>query len=124
MFKTDRGLLEQIIHSILHNSVQHTPAHTKIGINVENKSDQCHISIQDNGPGIPATEAENVFQKFYRLSNSKTGGTGLGLSIAKGFTEALGGTIKLDKKFEKGVNFIIQIPAQTSAITDMEHEQG
>jgi len=124
LFKTDRGLLEQILHSILHNSVQHTPSHTKIRIHVLNKSDHCHISIQDSGPGIPATEAANVFQKFYRLSNSRTGGTGLGLSIAKGFTEALGGTIKLDEKFEKGVNFIINIPAQTSVITDMEHEQG
>ena len=47
--------------------------------------------------GFPEEEIENVFDKFYRLKNSKAGGTGLGLSIVKGFTEALNGNVNLEK---------------------------
>jgi two-component system sensor histidine kinase KdpD len=109
LFKTDRGLLEQILHSIIQNALQHTPEDSTITITVQDKDGLCLITISDNGPGLPEEELELVFQKFYRVSDSGTGGTGLGLSIAKGFTEALNGT---------------RIPASTSAIMEYEHEPG
>jgi two-component system sensor histidine kinase KdpD len=124
LFKTDRGLLEQILHSIIQNALQHTPEDSTITITVQDKDGLCLITISDNGPGLPEEELELVFQKFYRVSDSGTGGTGLGLSIAKGFTEALNGTLKLENLKSGGAKFSIRIPASTSAIMEYEHEPG
>jgi len=74
------------------------------------------LTVEDNGPGFPKNEIENVFEKFYRLKNSATGGTGLGLSIVKGFIEAHNGTIKLTNIQAGGARFTIEIPAETSYI--------
>ena len=56
------------------------------------------MAVEDNGPGFPENEISHVFDKFYRLKNSKTGGTGLGLSIVKGFVESMNGNIILEGK--------------------------
>lgn len=124
LFKIDRGLLEQILHSVIHNAIQHTPAGSTVRISIKEKDKQCQIMISDNGPGLPADQMELVFQKFYRAPETRTGGTGLGLSIAKGFTEALNGTIKLENLKTGGARFSIRIPATAATITELEHEPG
>ncbi len=63
-----------------------------------------------------------VFEKFYRLPNSKAGGSGLGLSIVKGFVEAQQGTIALSKNQNGGATFTIKIPAATSYINNLNNE--
>ena len=80
------------------------------------------IIIEDNGRGFPANEIDFVFDKFYRLKNSKPGGTGLGLSIVKGFTEAMNGSIQLQNKITGGAKFIINIPAETSYLKNLKNE--
>jgi two-component system sensor histidine kinase KdpD len=80
------------------------------------------LIIDDNGGGFPEDEIALVFDKFYRLKNSKAGGTGLGLSIARGFTEALGGSISLQNKHEGGARFTIEIPAETSYLKNLKNE--
>jgi two-component system sensor histidine kinase KdpD len=122
LFKIDRGLMEQILYNIIHNALQHTPQKTVIKIETKNINNQCSISISDNGKGFPENEIEFVFDKFYRLFDSATGGTGLGLSIVKGFTESVGGTIKLENQKKGGAKFTIVVPSQTSSIRQLEHE--
>ena len=65
---------------------------------------------------------QNVFDKFYRLKDAKTGGTGLGLSIVKGFTEAMGGSITLSNVTTGGAKFTIDIPAETSYLKNLKNE--
>lgn len=122
LFKVDRGLLEQVLHNILHNALQHSPYGTTVDIKVENIPNNCKITIEDNGNGFPENEIDLVFDKFYRLKNSVTGGTGLGLSIAKGFTESMGGILKLETKRIGGAKFTIIIPSETSSINHLENE--
>lgn len=122
LFKLDRGLIEQVLYNIIHNALQYTPIQTTIAIQVEKKDAKCRIIITDTGKGFPENEINAVFNKFYRLSNTATGGTGLGLSIAKGFVEALGGTIHLKNQPEGGAKFTIEIPAAASDINNLEHE--
>ena len=72
------------------------------------------ISVTDNGPGIPESELERVFEPFYRLEKSRsreTGGTGLGLSIARTIVQAHGGTIKLANLSTGGLVVTLEIPA-------------
>jgi two-component system sensor histidine kinase KdpD len=116
LFRLDRGLLQQVLHNIIHNAVQHTPAGTIIRLEAEHVKAFCRITISDNGPGFPEDSIHSVFEKFFRLPQSRTGGTGLGLSIAKGFTEAHKGTISLENLPQGGAKFTILIPAEASTI--------
>jgi len=116
LFYLDRGLLEQVLHNIIHNAVQHTPAGSTIHISAVPGAESCIITISDNGKGFPEEEIGHVFEKFYRLPHSSTGGTGLGLSIAKGYVEAHGGTLSLKNAPGGGAEFTILIPAELSSI--------
>ncbi|MFV8376023.1 ATP-binding protein [Flavobacterium sp. LB1P62] len=132
LFKLDYGLMEQIIYNLVFNASQYTPKGAKIEIKVQYNPDidfeynpdkliPCVITISDDGSGFPEAEIDKVFDKFYRLHNSKTGGTGLGLSIVKGFVEAQNGKITLENKEEGGSAFKIYFPTlvmNTAAISN------
>jgi two-component system sensor histidine kinase KdpD len=132
LFKLDYGLTQQIIYNLVFNASQYTPKGAKIEIKVVYNVDAdfeynpdklfpCVITIADDGIGFPEEEIDKVFDKFYRLQNSKTGGTGLGLSIVKGFVEAQHGKITLENKEEGGSIFKINFPAlvmNTAAISN------
>ncbi len=122
LFKLDKGMLEQIIYNLLNNAAQYTPEGSRIEIMAMCYADIMQIIIEDNGNGFPEEEIKNVFDKFYRLKGAKTGGTGLGLSIVKGYTEAMGGTVRLENINPKGARFTINIPAKTSYLKNLKNE--
>jgi two-component system sensor histidine kinase KdpD len=122
LFKIDKGMLEQVIYNLIYNATLYTDGKTDIYITAACYTDILEIVVEDNGPGFPVDEMDKVFNKFYRLKNTKTGGTGLGLSIVKGFTEALGGRVILQNKPLGGAQFTLQIPAETSYLKNLKHE--
>lgn len=122
LFKLDGGLIEQVIHNIVYNALLYTPQSTKILITPSNNAGNCIIEIEDNGTGFPESELPYVFDKFYRVPNTKAGGSGLGLSIAKGFTEAHNGTIVLENNKISGAKFTIVIPAKTTFLNEFKNE--
>ena len=81
------------------------------------------LVVTDEGNGFPEEEINFVFDKFYRLKNSKPGGSGLGLSIVRGFVEAQNGIITLENQPERGSKFTIQIRTEVSNLNDIENEQ-
>jgi two-component system, OmpR family, sensor histidine kinase KdpD len=122
LFKLDGGLVEQIIHNLIHNAIQHTPENSIIKIEIGNSKTNCIIQISDNGNGFPMDEIDFVFDKFYRVNNTATGGTGLGLSIVKGFTEAMNGKVYIENLVKGGAKFNIEIPCEFSQNKDWENE--
>ncbi len=112
--KIDSGLIEQVLYNLIQNAITYIPKEGAIKINASYKNNQLIFLIEDNGPGFPENEILNVFDKFYRLKNTKAGGTGLGLSIVKGFVEAHKGKIILENKQEGGAKFTITIPCEIS----------
>ncbi|HWN94922.1 MAG TPA: ATP-binding protein [Methylomirabilota bacterium] len=71
------------------------------------------MSVADHGPGIPASEHEKIFERFYRLGSElrrETPGVGIGLSIVKHVVEAHGGQIRVESEMEKGSRFTIELP--------------
>lgn len=122
LFKIDKGMLEQVLYNIINNACLYTPPTGKIEVVAMNYADVMKIIIEDNGKGFPDNEINEVFNKFYRLRNTKTGGTGLGLSIVKGFVEAMGGTVQLENKVSGGARFSISIPAETSYLKNLKNE--
>lgn len=126
LFKIDFGLMQQVLNNLLSNAAAYTPEKSTITIHAGVKKgspiENLVITIEDNGVGFPNDEIEKVFDKFYRLKNSKTGGTGLGLSIVKGYIEAHSGNIKLTNKASGGAIFTIDIPSETSYINNQKNE--
>ena len=114
LFKLDKGMLEQILYNLLNNAAIYTSHTCCIGISATFYADVLEIVVEDNGPGFPKDEINNVFEKFYRLRNSAAGGTGLGLSIVKGFVEAQKGSISLENMDTGGAKFTIAIKGETS----------
>jgi two-component system sensor histidine kinase KdpD len=124
LIKLDDGLLEQILYNLLNNALQYTPKGSFIDIllslvnnnDINNNFATCKIIVKDNGNGFPNNEIDKVFDKFYRLQNTKTGGTGLGLSIVKGFVEAMQGEISLQNVVKDdvicGAEFTILLPIE------------
>ena len=121
LFKLDKGMFEQIVYNLINNASQYSHAESLIKVSATSYVDLLEVIIEDNGPGFPKEEIDKVFEKFYRLKNSKTGGTGLGLSIVKGFVEALGGSILLENVPGGGAKFTVIIKAQTSLLK-VDHE--
>lgn len=126
LVKLDFGLMQQTLNNLLTNAAVYTPEGSTILINVniykKGTSETLFISVDDNGKGFPTNEMGLVFEKFYRLKNSKAGGTGLGLSIVKGFVEAHNGNITVANNKAGGASFTIEIPAETSYLNNQKNE--
>jgi len=74
------------------------------------------VTVEDDGPGIPPDEMENVFRPFYRVEHSRsrdTGGTGLGLSVARAVFRAHGGDVTLANRPEGGLRATVTLPRQS-----------
>ena len=84
-----------------------------IAVNLESVGNKVEVTVDDDGPGIPADKREDVFKAFYRLDDSRnkeTGGVGLGLSIAKDIVTSHGGKIELQDSPMGGLRVLISIP--------------
>ena len=112
-FFADRRLIKQMLRAILDNSIKFTPAGGKIDFLYEKDEKNIIITITDTGIGIPASEKEFVFDRFYRVDKARarvSGGNGLGLSIAKWIVDAHDGEISIESTIDKGTSFRIALP--------------
>jgi two-component system sensor histidine kinase KdpD len=110
LVRLDYGLMEQVLYNLLFNAALYTPEGSWIRISAECFDELLVIIVEDDGPGFPEEEIDKVFDKFYRLKDSRIGGSGLGLSIVKGFVEAHNGTIALTNRPSGGARFLISLP--------------
>lgn len=110
--RADPVMLQQIFYNVLENSLRYAPPAAPIKIKAYSEEGSLTVEISDEGPGIPAGEIKQVFQRFYRAKSvSAVEGSGLGLSIAKGFTEAFGGHIRAaGGEAGRGTTIIISLP--------------
>lgn len=84
----DKELLTQLLANILENAIRHTPAGTRIELQLDARGGQVVLLVADNGPGVPAEARSRLFDRFYRLEGSRTTpGSGLGLSLAKAIAD-------------------------------------
>ena len=110
-------MLEQLFYNILENAIQYSPEGAPVLITGHKQDGRVEIAISDQGCGIPASELNRVFDRFYRSAeNIRKEGHGLGLSIASGFAQAFGGDISAHSPLEmgKGTKIIVRLPASAS----------
>ena len=103
-------ILDEIVYNICENAIKYNRPGGFVKVSVKNKDGESIITVADNGIGIPKTDRERVFERFYRVDKSHSkqiGGTGLGLSIVKHGVIYLGGKINLES--EEGVGTVITV---------------
>ncbi|MFJ7067632.1 ATP-binding protein [Streptomyces sp. NPDC101115] len=111
MIFVDRGLLERAVANIVENAVKYTPDGTPVLVSASAIGDRVELRVVDRGPGIPDEAKDSVFEPFQRYGDAPRGaGVGLGLAVARGFVEALGGTVTAEDTPGGGLTMVIALP--------------
>ncbi|HET9890848.1 MAG TPA: sensor histidine kinase KdpD [Mycobacterium sp.] len=111
MVMADAGLLERVLANLIDNALRYAP-NCVVRVNAGRVGDRVLINVIDEGPGIPHGAEEQVFEAFQRLGDhDNTIGVGLGMSVARGFVEAMGGTITATDTPGGGLTVIVDMAA-------------
>jgi two-component system sensor histidine kinase KdpD len=105
--------IEQVLTNLIENAVRYTPSDSPIDMSAHIEGEQMVISVADRGPGIPSTDLERIFDKFYRVSGrtaERPSASGLGLAVCKGLVEAHGGHIWAENREGGGTVFRFTLP--------------
>jgi signal transduction histidine kinase len=110
------------LRTILSNLLSNAIRYSKEGGTVEIKAKRLHgfidVSVIDNGIGIPESDLERIFERFYRVDKARSadaGGTGLGLAIVKYLVQAIGGSISVRSRLGEGSEFTLRLEEATSS---------
>ncbi len=112
----DATALAQVVRNLVENAARHADA--RIAVAVREAGDHVELSVEDDGPGIPESQRERVFERFVRLDEARArdaGGSGLGLAIVKEIVAAHGGTVAISSAGLGGARFVVRLPAATAA---------
>ncbi len=105
----DPRRLNQVVVNLLENANVHTPEGTRVSVSGRVADGEVSLVFSDDGPGLPKTETEAIFRRFYRLGTEE-GGSGLGLAIARGIVELHGGRIRAENRPQGGASFVVVLP--------------
>lgn len=111
----DPDLIRQVLDNLVGNAVEYTPAGGEVVVSARRADGRVVLEVRDTGVGIPGDALPRIFDRFYRVDESRsrrTGGTGLGLSIAKAAVERHGGTIEVASVPGLGSTFRVAFPAE------------
>jgi CheY-like chemotaxis protein len=107
-FPTDPNLLFQVLTNLILNARQAQKNKGSVTISAFEREDgKLCLHVADRGPGIPSEEIDRIFDAYY---STKPTGSGLGLHVVSGILGRLGGTIELDRSYQRGARFVLIIP--------------
>jgi PAS domain S-box-containing protein len=110
----DVNKLRQVLVNLVDNAIKYSPKGGEVEIRVGTENGQCRIEVADHGLGIPSSERERIFEKFYRLDPQLAGGvggSGLGLYICRELVERMNGQLHVDSEPGQGSRFTVALPA-------------
>lgn len=110
----DPSRFTQVLNNILNNALRYTPEGGRVELKTQAAGNRIQLSVKDSGEGVSSEEAQHLFDRFYRVDESRNrndGGSGLGLAIAKSIVEMHNGRIWAESEKGKGLRVIIELPA-------------
>ncbi|WP_369226931.1 ATP-binding protein [Streptomyces sp. R39] len=111
MVNVDRGLLERAVANVVENAVKYSPPEEKVLVSASAIADRVEVRVVDRGPGVPDDAKDRIFEPFQRYGDSPRGnGVGLGLAVARGFAEAMGGTLSAEDTPGGGLTMVLSVP--------------
>jgi PAS domain S-box-containing protein len=111
--KADRVQIFQVLQNLIDNAVKYTESGGSVTITAMEMGAEVRFSVQDTGVGIPPTDLDRIFERFYRVDKARSrqlGGTGLGLSIVKDIVESYNGRVIVQSELGKGSTFTVVLP--------------
>jgi signal transduction histidine kinase/GAF domain-containing protein len=111
----DENKLRQVLVNLLDNAIKYSPDGGAVLIRLERDGAGCLIEVADEGLGIPSSEREKIFEKFYRLDPQQTqgvGGSGLGLYICRELVERMDGRLSVESEPGVGSRFTVALPGE------------
>ena len=112
-FSGDRGGMEAIFVNLISNAIKYTPKGGNVNVTLNKTGIDIRLRVADNGIGIPPTDIDRIFEKFYRIKTEETrsiSGSGLGLSIVKVIVDAHRGSVRAESEVGKGTTFLVRLP--------------
>ena len=113
LVRADPGLLERVLANLFSNALRHSPPDSPPALLAREDGDRVVLAVVDHGAGVPGDLKEQIFEPFLRLEE-RSPGVGLGLAVAKGFAEAMGGTIAAVDTAGGGLTMRVTLPAVAS----------
>lgn len=113
IFESETGRLSQVITNLVNNGIKYTDKGGQVKVIINVVDDFVQISVIDNGSGIPEADIPRVFERFYRVSKSRSsdsGGTGLGLAIVRNLVTSMNGKIDVTSHVGEGSEFRVFLP--------------
>ncbi|MGW1736479.1 sensor histidine kinase KdpD [Streptomyces sp. NBC_01724] len=112
MVAVDPGLLERTVANIVENAVKYAPEGEPVVVSASAIADRVEVRVTDRGPGVPDEAKSRIFAPFQRYGDAPRGaGVGLGLAVARGFAEAIGGTLTAEDTPGGGMTMVLTLPA-------------
>lgn len=127
LIKGDRERLIQVLMNLIGNAIKFSPQGGNVTISLKNDFNHLHVSIKDEGIGIPAEDIPKLFSKFQRIDNSsrrKIGGTGLGLAICQEIIHKHDGGIWIESQEGLGASIQIELPLLSESQGYANHEDS
>jgi signal transduction histidine kinase len=106
----DRDALRVLVRNLVDNAVRYTPEGGQVRVSTHQQTSGATLEVVDTGPGIPPSDRERAFDRFYRRSNAPEGGSGLGLAIVKAIADRHGAQIRLDDAPGGGLKVTVAFP--------------
>lgn len=114
--RADAGLLERAVANVVQNAARHNPpGRPPIRVSASALGDTVELRVADHGPGVPDEHKDRIFEAFQRLGDAPQGtGIGLGLAVARGFTEAMDGTLTAEDTPGGGLTLVFMLHTTAS----------
>lgn len=107
----DGTMLREMVVNLVDNALRYTPAPGEVTVTVTREDERVVLLVEDSGPGIPESEREQVFERFYRVIGTQAEGSGLGLAIVREVVTGAGGTVALGTSRHGGLGVRVDLPA-------------
>ncbi|RST18895.1 sensor histidine kinase KdpD [Streptomyces sp. WAC05374] len=122
MVEVDKGLLERAVANVVENAVKYSRAAAPVLVSASAMADRVELRVVDRGSGVPDEAKDRIFAPFQRYGDAPRGaGVGLGLAVARGFMEAMGGTITAEDTPGGGLTMVLTLKAATPAAAPEAH---